>query len=125
MRAITLAIAEALATSGILPMVMEDDAAPRGAAVQPVQNKPIVQIAILLDTNNSMDGLIGQAKTQLWKIVNEFATARRDGVRPEIQVALYHYGTPSLGVETGYIKQLVPLTTDLDKVSDELFKLRT
>ena len=28
-------------------------------------------------------------------------------------------------METGYIKQVVPLTTDLDKISDELFKLRT
>lgn len=38
---------------------------------------PLVQLAILLDTSNSMDGLIDQAKTQLWKIVNEFATAKK------------------------------------------------
>jgi len=30
---------------------------------------PTVQLALLLDTSNSMDGLIDQAKTQLWKIV--------------------------------------------------------
>jgi len=42
-----------------------------------------------------------------------------------LEVALYQYGTPSLGAETGYIKQLVPLSTDLDKVSEELFKLKT
>jgi hypothetical protein len=87
--------------------------------------KPVVQIAILLDTSNSMDGLIEQAKTQLWRIVNEFATARHNGVRPEVQVALYQYGTPSLGADNGYVRQLVPLTTDLDKVSEELFKLKT
>ena len=87
--------------------------------------KPLVQIAILLDTSNSMDGLIDQAKTQLWTIVNEFARASRDGQRPEIEVALYHYGTPSLGEKTGYIKQLTPLTNDLDKVSEQLFKLKT
>jgi hypothetical protein len=95
------------------------------AAAVPVKPKPIVQIAILLDTSNSMDGLIEQAKSQLWKIVNEFAKARRDGVAPDIQVALYQYGTPSLGVETGYIRQVVPLTDDLDKISAELFKLTT
>jgi len=100
-------------------------ALPAPAAAVPTQNKPLVQIAILLDTSNSMDGLIEQAKTQLWKIVNEFAKAQRGGQRPDIQVALYHYGTPSLGAETGFIKQLVPLTDDLDKVSEELFKLRT
>jgi hypothetical protein len=87
--------------------------------------RPIVQLAILLDTSNSMDGLIAQAKTQLWQIVNEFITAKRNGVRPELQVALYQYGTPSLGAQNGYIRQVLPLTDDLDKVSDELNKLTT
>lgn len=96
-------------------------------ATQPTTQpaKPIVQLAILLDTSSSMNGLIDQAKTQLWKIVNEFARSSRDGVRPEIQVAIYHYGTPSLGKENGFIKQLAPLTADLDKISEELFKLKT
>jgi hypothetical protein len=100
---------------------------PRGPAKsEPAATpKPLVQIALLLDTSNSMDGLIEQAKIQLWRIVNDFATARRDGQKPELQVALYHYGTPSLGAETGYIRQLVPLSGDLDKISEELFKLRT
>lgn len=96
------------------------------APAVPAQEKPVVQLALLLDTSGSMEGLIEQAKSQLWKIVNEFARAKGPGgVRPEIQVALYHYGSPSLGAETGYIKQLVPLTDDLDKISEELFKLRT
>jgi hypothetical protein len=86
---------------------------------------PKVQIALLLDTSGSMSGLIDQAKTELWSVVNEFALAERGGVRPEVEVALYQYGTPSLGAEGGYIKQLVPLTQDLDKVSEELFALTT
>ena len=32
------------------------------------KHKRLVQMAILLDTSNSMDGLIEQAKSQLWKI---------------------------------------------------------
>ena len=48
---------------------------------------PRVQIAILLDTSNSMDGLINQAKEQLWKIVNEFTLAKQKGKRPIIEVA--------------------------------------
>jgi hypothetical protein len=88
--------------------------------------KPKVQLAILLDTSNSMDGLVEQAKTQLWRIVNQFATATgANGQKPQVEVALYHYGTPSLGADTGYIRQLLPLTTDLDRVSEELFKLKT
>jgi hypothetical protein len=87
--------------------------------------KPVIQMAILLDTSNSMDGLINQARSQLWQIVNTFVTARHNGVRPDLQVALYHYGTPSLGADNGYIRCLLPFTDDLDKVSEELFKLTT
>lgn len=87
--------------------------------------RPLVQIGILLDTSNSMDGLIEQAKSQLWKISNELIKARQDGVAPEVQVALYEYGKSSLNRDSGWIRQILPLTTDLDKVSEELFALRT
>lgn len=87
--------------------------------------RPLVQLAILLDTSGSMEGMIRQAQTQLWAIVNEFATAERDGQKPILQVALYRYGTPTLGADNGYVRQLLPLTDDLDKVSEELFRLTT
>lgn len=87
--------------------------------------KPLVQIAILLDTSSSMEGLIEQAKSQLWKIVNEFAKAKQDGATPEVQVALYEYGKSSLSQQNGWIRRIQPLTTDLDKISEELFALRT
>lgn len=90
-----------------------------------VARQPVVQIALLLDTSNSMDGLIGQAKTQLWNIVNQFDAARQHGQRPNLQVALYQYGTPSLGADNGFIRQILPFTSDLDRVSEELFALQT
>ena len=34
------------------------------------KNSPKIQAAILLDVSNSMDGLIEQAKAQLWTMVN-------------------------------------------------------
>jgi hypothetical protein len=89
------------------------------------EQRPVVQVAVLLDTSNSMDGLIDQAKTQLWRIVNEMATARRGGSPPDLRVALYEYGKSSLVQEEGYIRMILPLTTDLDKVSEELFALKT
>lgn len=89
----------------------------------PVQNK--VQIALLLDTSNSMDGLIDQAKTQLWKVVNTFIDARRDGVAPFVEVALYEYGNNSQPVENNYIRLVQPLTRDLDEVSKQMFALKT
>jgi hypothetical protein len=88
-------------------------------------SKPLVQIGILLDTSNSMDGLIAQAKTELWAIVNEFIFAKRNGMEPEVQVALYEYGKSSLDRNSGFIRQVVPFTTDLDKISEELFALKT
>jgi hypothetical protein len=87
--------------------------------------KPTVQLAILLDTSNSMDGLIGQAKSQLWTVVNEFVRARRNGQAPAIQVALFEYGKRSLPVSEGFVRMILPLTDDLDRVSEELFALKT
>jgi hypothetical protein len=85
----------------------------------------LIQTAILLDTSSSMDGLIDQARTQLWKIVNELATARRNGVSPTLEVALYEYGNDGIPADAGYIRRVLPLTRDLDKVSEALFALTT
>jgi len=87
------------------------------------QNK--VQIALLLDTSNSMDGLIDQAKTQLWKVVNTFTEAKRDGQAPFVEVALYEYGNNGLNIANNWIRLVEPLTRDLDEVSKELFAFRT
>lgn len=84
-----------------------------------------IQLAILLDTSSSMDGLIDQAKSQLWQIVNELATARYSGVQPKLQIALYEYGNDGLSSKNGYIRKVLPFTEDLDKVSEELFSLKT
>lgn len=86
---------------------------------------PKIQIAILLDTSGSMDGLIDQARTQLWKVVNTFAKAKQDGVAPVLEVALYEYGNDSIPAAEGHVRQVVALTTDLDKVSEQLFRLTT
>ncbi len=86
----------------------------------------IVQVALLLDTSNSMDGLIDQAKSQLWKMVNELSLARDSkGEIPQIELALYEYGNDGLSAENGYIRQISPLTTDLDLISEKLFALST
>ncbi len=93
--------------------------------VDPPPGKNKVQIALLLDTSNSMDGLIDQAKTQLWKVVNTFIDARRDGEAPFVEVALYEYGNNNQPVENNYIRLVQPLTRDLDEVSKQMFALKT
>jgi hypothetical protein len=93
--------------------------------VDPAKGQTIM-IALLLDTSNSMDGLIDQAKSQLWRIVNEVAAAKTgDGRQPNIQIALYEYGNDRLSSDEGYIRQVSALTEDLDVISEKLFSLST
>jgi hypothetical protein len=87
--------------------------------------RPAVDVAILLDTSNSMDGLIAQAKSQLWKIVQQFAAAKQQGRTPILRVAVFEYGNTNLPASEGYIRQVVQLTDDMDKVSAALFELTT
>ncbi len=85
-----------------------------------------IKIALLLDTSNSMDGLIEQAKSQLWTMVNELAKAScPDDSKPTLEIALYEYGNDRLTPAEGYIRMVTPLTNDLDKISEDLFKLTT
>ena len=43
-----------------------------------------IQVAILLDTSSSMDGLIEQTKSRLWNIVNTLTTLKYRGENPQI-----------------------------------------
>jgi len=95
------------------------------AAEKVAERVPHVQMAILLDTSNSMDGLINQARTQLWAIVNEFAKTELGGKLPVLEVALYEYGNDNLPPTEGFVRLVVPFTSDLDKVSEALFALTT
>jgi hypothetical protein len=90
-----------------------------------VRKGPTIQIAILLDTSNSMDGLLSQAKKQIWKIINEISKANKNNKEVIIEVAIFEYGKSSIPREEGYIKMHTPLTSDLDKVSEKLFDLYT
>ena len=84
-----------------------------------------IQIAILFDTSNSMDGLIDQAKSRIWKIVNEMTGLTYNGQTPDIEFALYDYGNQSLSSSSNFIRQQTPFTTDLDFLSQKLFALST
>lgn len=93
-------------------------------ATTPASKENKIQVALLLDTSNSMDGLIDQAKSRLWNIVNTLTTLKYNGQAPEVEIALYEYGNDGISDEN-YIRQVTPLTQDLDLVSEKLFALRT
>lgn len=91
----------------------------------PKTNKQFIKVALLLDTSNSMDGLIDQAKAQLWEIVNELSFAKCKNENPNLQIALYEYGNDNLNSEEGYIRQVIGFSEDLDEISEKLFSLTT
>ncbi|MEM7393703.1 MAG: vWA domain-containing protein, partial [Verrucomicrobiota bacterium] len=80
---------------------------------------PLIQVALLLDTSTSMEGLLDQARTRMWELVTELTTATRDGRKPRLEVGLYEYGS------AGYrhLRQVKPLSDDLDGLSEKLFEL--
>jgi hypothetical protein len=96
---------------------------------KPQHKKPLqpkIQAAILLDVSGSMDGLIEQAKAQLWNMVSTMGKAKCSAdVSPQIEIALYEYGRSSNDIKAGYVKQLSGFTSDLDSLSKILFSLKT
>lgn len=88
--------------------------------------EPRIQVAVLLDVSGSMEGLIEQAKAQLWNMVNTLGKAKCDGsVTPKIEIALYEYGRSTNDVKAGYVKQINGFISDMDSLSENLFSLRT
>lgn len=96
---------------------------------KPIPKKPAqqkIQAAILLDVSNSMDGLIEQAKAQLWNMVSTMGKAQcANNSTPQIEIALYEYGRSSNDVKEGYVKKINGFISDLDSLSQNLFKLTT
>jgi cell division protein FtsB len=116
---VTITVSKSTDTKKDKPAVAE-------SSKKPFEGKrAAVDVAILLDTSNSMDGLINQARNQIWSIIQTFATAKRNGQTPSLRVAVFEYGNTKLPAAEGYIRQVVPLTNDLDKVSEGLFALTT
>ncbi|MCG8328595.1 MAG: VWA domain-containing protein [Chitinophagales bacterium] len=88
-------------------------------------NAQSIQVALLLDTSNSMDGLIEQAKSQLWNILVSLSKTHKNGTPPNLEIALYEYGNDNIAALKGHVRQVLPFTTDMDAISAALFALTT
>lgn len=101
-------------------------AAPFLAAAQsekaPAQ-PPKIQAAILLDVSGSMQGLIEQAKAQLWTMMNVLGRVQSPRGTPQIEIALYDYGRRTNPQVDGFSRRVAPFMTDLDSLSKLLFGL--
>jgi hypothetical protein len=98
---------------------------PQPIVVAPDDEAPVIQVALLLDTSSSMDGLIDQARSELWRITRQLSEGKRDGRAPRLEVALYEYGNDRLPSAEGYMRQVLGFTTEIDRVSEALFALTT
>lgn len=87
--------------------------------------KQTIKVALLLDTSSSMSGLIDQAKSKLWEIVNELSNAKYGIQKPDLEIALYEYGNDGLSSKKGYIRKVLHFSKDLDEISERLFSLST
>lgn len=122
---IKTAIPTALIISALATMAFLKPAEKISYTSTPVNIKPKIQVAILLDVSGSMDGLIDQAKAQLWNMVSVMGKAKCDNVVPQIEIALYEYGRTTNDIKNGYVKQIDGFTSDLDLLSKHLFSLNT
>jgi len=104
-----------------LPLAVQQSSQVASTAIK----RPKIQLAIILDTSNSMDGLIEQTRNQLWQLVNEFSTARQNGVTPILEIALFEFGNSGISRDRGYVRMLNGFTRELDAVSQGLFSLTT
>jgi hypothetical protein len=103
-----------IASLGLLPTF-------GNAAPVPAEKPKDIDLVVCLDTSGSMNGLIDSAKIKLWDIVNELAKVKPT---PNLRVALYAYGSPSFGADSGYVHKECDLTNDLDEVYSKLTALR-
>jgi hypothetical protein len=73
------ALLSALLLALAVPAAAQDRVSgpPPGGVIS--ERRPRVQVALLLDNSGSMQGLLNQARTQLWKVVNTFAPAKQNG----------------------------------------------
>jgi hypothetical protein len=87
------------------------------AQSQPVQARPVVEVAFVLDTTGSMAGLIDGAKRKIWSIATSIVDANPDA---EIRMGLVAYR--DIGDE--YVTRRFELTTDIQDLYANLLELK-
>ena len=109
-------LATTLLLGALLAPAGADEAAAKKAAPR------TIDLAICLDTSNSMDGLIDAARRKIWAIVNDLALAKPT---PRLRVAVLAYGNDNYDKGAGWVQVQATFTEDLDHVSKTLFGLTT
>jgi len=86
---------------------------------------PTADVAIVLDTSGSMQGLINQVRDGLWKTLNSLGSLQKNGEKAQVRLALLEYGSGTVSAEADFIQVLSSLTTDHTLVAESLFATKT
>ena len=77
-----------------------------------------VDVCFVLDTTGSMSGMIHSAKTKIWYIANQIASAKSQ--QADVRFCLVAFRDRG----DAYVTQYTPLTDDLDSIYSTLMQLR-
>ena len=87
------------------------------------KDPPKIQVALVLDTSTSMDGLLLQTRTEIWKLSNYLRQQRLHNVKPTIEFSILEYGNANLSKEKGYVRVVADFTTRLSSLAIDLQQL--
>jgi len=90
-----------------------DKVAEKTPATNKKKDRPQIEVVFCLDTTGSMSGMINGAKEKIWSIASTMAMAKP---APNIKMGLVGYRDRG----DKYVTVITPLTTDLDKVYNDL-----
>jgi uncharacterized protein YegL len=79
--------------------------------------KPVVEVAFVLDTTGSMEGLIEGAKKKIWSIATTIADANPDA---ELRMAIIAYRDRG----DDYVTKVFPLTEDIQDLYGDLLRFK-
>ncbi len=91
----------------------------------PSARRPMIQVALVLDTGDRMGGLVEQARIEVWSIANELLLLDKGGRWPIVEIGVVAYGNGDVPVGRGYGRAAIPFSTDIDSVSMALGQART
>jgi hypothetical protein len=91
----------------------------------PSARRPMIQVALVLDTGDQMSGLVEQTRIEVWSIANELLLLDKAGRSPIVEIGVVAYGNRDMPVVRGYGRAVIPFTTDVDSVSMALGQART
>lgn len=83
-----------------------------------------IQICLIVDVSGSMEGLLYQAQTQIWNVLDYASQHQKKKKQTVVELALISVGNGMLNADPHFVEVLSDFSTDRDRLADKLFLLR-